>query len=257
MYADNPPAPLPERTPERGSNPAPLWAQAADVIVEEIIGRRSLSPGDKLPPERELCTLLGVSRITLRKALTHLVERGLVTASHGRGWFVAAPVSEREWPNELESFSATARRKHMEPGSIVLRLQSHTATLDEADRLDLPPGAPLMLLERIRLLNGIRIAVDLTLMPLSAAPDLLDADFSSASLFEELSARGIELGRSETTIEARGADPVLADHLQVEPGASLLVLDQTVYSRARRPLLLSRVQYNGERYRLRTTFHQN
>jgi len=34
----------------------------------------------------------------------------MVTASHGRGWFVAAPVAPREWPKDLESFTATAKR---------------------------------------------------------------------------------------------------------------------------------------------------
>ncbi|WP_330299976.1 MULTISPECIES: GntR family transcriptional regulator [unclassified Streptomyces] len=233
----------------------PLWSQASDRIREEI-ARRGLSAGSKLPPERELCTRLDVSRVTLRRALAHLVDQGLVTASHGRGWFVAAPVPPapaREWPKDLESFTATARRKHMRASSVVLHQETVTASLDDADRLDVPAGTPLLRLERVRLLNEVRIALDRTLVVAELAPDLTRTDFREASLFEELRRWGVEPDRAEATIEARTADGELAGHLGIAEGAPVLVLDQTVYTRDQRPLLLSTVEYSGDRYRLRTT----
>ncbi|MFI6321034.1 GntR family transcriptional regulator [Nonomuraea sp. NPDC050556] len=239
--------------PQRDTSPEPLWSQTADLILEEI-ERRGLGPGAKLPPERELCAHLDISRVTLRKALTHLVERGIVTASHGRGWFVAAPVSAREWPKDLESFTATAHRKHMRPGSVVLVHEVRPASLDEADRLAVPAGSPILDLQRIRLLNDVRIAVDRTVAVASLAPGLEQVDFTSASLFAELRERGVALDRSEAIIEARSADDALAGHLGIEPRASVLVLDQTIYTREQRPVLLSTVEYSGDRYRLRTTF---
>lgn len=233
----------------------PLWSQASDRIREEI-ARRGLSAGSKLPPERELCTRLDISRVTLRRALAHLVDQGLVTASHGRGWFVAAPVPPapaRDWPKDLESFTATARRKHMRASSVVLSQETVTASLDDADRLDVPAGTPLLRLERVRLLNDVRIAVDRTLVVAELAPDLTRTDFREASLFEELRRWGVEPDRAEATIEARTADGELAGHLGIAEGAPVLVLDQTVYTRDQRPLLLSTVEYSGDRYRLRTT----
>ncbi|MFC8125708.1 GntR family transcriptional regulator [Streptomyces sp. NPDC057302] len=251
MAADATPA-LSRRAPQRTSDPAPLWSQTAGLILEEIQAR-GLTPGAKLPPERELCAQLDISRVTLRKALTHLVDQGVVTASHGRGWFVAAPTSAREWPNDLESFTATAHRKNMRPGSLVLRQEIEAASLDDAERLDVPAGTPLLHLERVRLLNDVRIAVDRTLLVAELAPGLEGLDFTSASLFEELRERGVELDRSETTIEARSADTTLAGRLEITPGSPVLVLDQTIYARDQRPLLLSTVEYSGDRYRLRTT----
>ncbi|MFI5979653.1 GntR family transcriptional regulator [Streptomyces sp. NPDC051555] len=233
----------------------PLWSRAADRIREEI-ARRGLTAGSKLPPERELCTRLDISRVTLRRALHHLVEQDLVTSSHGRGWFVAAqqpPTPAREWPKDLESFTATARRKHMRPSSLVLRHDTVTASLDDADRLDVPAGTPLMRLERVRLLNDVRIALDRTLLVADLAPDLTRTDFRGASLFEELRRWGVEPERAEATIEARTADAELAGHLGIAEGAPVLVLDQTVYARENRPMLLSTVEYSGDRYRLRTT----
>ncbi|MFF1447080.1 GntR family transcriptional regulator [Streptomyces sp. NPDC058274] len=250
----------PPRAPHRTSGSDPLWRQAADVIRADI-ERRGLAEGDKLPSERDLCARLEISRVTLRKALGHLVDQGILTATHGRGWFVAtAPApsttaSSRDWPNDLESFTATARRKRMTPASLVLRQVRRPATLDEAERLDVPAGTELFGLDRVRLLNDVRIAVDRTLVvaELVAGLDEDEVDFTSASLFEELRRRGVELDRSEATIEARTADGELAGHLEIEPGSPVLVLDQAIHDRDRRPVLLSVVEYSGERYRLRTT----
>jgi GntR family transcriptional regulator len=242
------------RAPQRGSNADPLWTQAADLIAAEI-RRRALPPGAKLPPERELCLKLGISRITLRKALGRLEEQGVVTASHGRGWFVAAPApAPSEWPTELESFTATARRKRMRPSSLVLRQEVRPASFETAERLDVPAGTALFQLGRVRLLNDVRIAVEQTLLIADLVPGLDAVDFTRASLFEELQARDVSLDRSEATIESRTADHSVAQLLHIEHGAPLLVLDQTLYTRDQHPALLSTIEYSGDRYRLRTTF---
>ena len=55
------------------------------------MARGELQPGSRLPPERELATTLGVSRMTLRQALDGLVQRGLLVRAGGRGTYVAEP----------------------------------------------------------------------------------------------------------------------------------------------------------------------
>lgn len=241
--------------PSHEAGPEPLWVQAAGM-VEARIAAGALQAGEKLPAERDLCASMGISRVTLRKALQHLVARGVLTATHGRGWFVAEPPAARDWPNELESFTETARRKHMRAGSLVLRQQVRAATLDEADRLDVPAGTALLHLERLRLLDDVKIAVDRALVSVAAAPRLADVDFADRSLFDELRRQGVEPQRAETSIEAQAADEWLARQLDLEPGAPVLVLDETLFADGPRPLLWSTVRYSGERYRLRTAFRR-
>lgn len=249
------PAPPAVRVPQRTEGAAPLWSQTADLLTEWI-ERGELAAGAKLPAERDLCEQLDISRVTLRKALTHLVDRGILSASHGRGWFVtgAAFAPGREWPNELESFTATARRRRLRPSSLVLTNELRPATLDEAEQLMVPAGSSLLCLERVRLLGDVRVAVDRTRLAAAVAPGLAEEDFRTASLFAELRVRGVRLDRSVVTIEARGADAELAGHLGMAEGTPVLVLDQVIYGGDQRPLLLSTVRYSGERYRLRTAF---
>jgi GntR family transcriptional regulator len=238
--------------PIRPDYPEPLWLQAVDLINGQIAGG-VLKPGSRLPPERELCQQLGISRVTLRKALGKLVADGVLDASHGRGWYVASVAPSREWPNSLESFTETAARMGLAPGSTVLRAEVVPASLDEAEELSIAPGTPLFVLERVRLLNDVPIALDLTRIPAELAPGFADTDFRTGSLYAKLAEAGLEPVRADATIEAREADDQLARHLLVQVGKPVLVMNQLAVGGDDRPLFASTVRYRGDRYRLRTS----
>lgn len=237
----------------RPDYPEPLWVQAANLITAEI-DSGALKPGMRLPPERELCAQLNISRVTLRKALTRLVEEGLVNASHGRGWYVASTPASKEWPNSLESFSETAKRMGLTASSRVIRAEVVPATIDEAEEFLVAPGSPLFHLDRVRTLNEVPTAIDYTRIPFELVPGFTEKDFRTASLYEELEAAGLAPVRADSTIEARAADEYAAEHLDIGVGKPLLVMNQRVMDAADRPLFASKIQYSGERYRLRTFF---
>lgn len=240
-------------TTARSDGPDPLWSRAM-ADIEEQIRSGALEPGTRLAPERDLCQQMGVSRVTLRKALGALVERGYLRASHGRGWFVAGPAPRGEWPNALESFTETARRMGLRATSRVTWSGVVPASLDVAETLRVAPGTPLFDVERVRLLDDVPIALDRTTLPHALVPGIEDADLATASLYALLSEHGVEPVRAESTIEARAADAGLAQLLGIAEGAPVLVLDQVAVDGAGRPLLASVVRYSGERYRLRTVF---
>ncbi|WP_395676515.1 GntR family transcriptional regulator [Inquilinus sp.] len=236
-------------------SPEPLWRQAADLIRHQIASGK-LAAGGRIPAERDLLERLSISRVTLRRALQSLVEAGVLTASHGRGWFVSAD-APKEFPNTLESFSETAARLGLTPSSDLLRAAAAPATLDEAEVLGVAPGARLFHLDRIRRLDGVPVAVDTSFFAASLAPDWGGVDFSTASLFRLLTEAGVDLARADTTIEAQEADATLAGHLEIEPGKPVLVLRQLIVDAAGRPLLSSTIRYAGDRYRLRTAFSRS
>ncbi|MFE3165393.1 GntR family transcriptional regulator [Streptomyces sp. NPDC059224] len=234
-------------------SPEPLWIQAVNVIRGEI-DRGVLRPGGRLPPERELCQQLGISRVTLRKALGSLVEAGVLNPSHGRGWYVAQSAQKKEWPNSLESFSETANRMGLKPHSKVLRADTSPASIDEAEQLGIAPGTALFRLERVRLLESVPIALDLTRLRHALVPDIEQVDFQERSLYSTLSAAGVEPVRADSTIEATKADERTAEHLALAPGDPVLVMRQLALNAQQEPLFVSTIQYAGDRYRLRTSF---
>jgi GntR family transcriptional regulator len=238
----------------RPDYPEPLWIQASTLIREQI-DEGVLKPGARLPPERELCQQLGISRVTLRKALNQLVEAGVLNSSHGRGWYVAKTAARREWPNTLESFTETAARMGLDPQSEVLRAEVTPASFDEAEDLSIVPGTDLFHLERVRLLDGVPIALDLTQIAVAVLPEVVRADFSKGqSLYSTLAEAGLELARADSTIEAREANAGEAGHLRITEGKPLLIMRQVSYDVTGRPLFTSTIKYVGERYRLRTSF---
>ena len=237
----------------RPDYPEPLWIQAATLIQDQIDGG-VLKPGARLPPERELCQQLGISRVTLRKALNQLVDAGVLNASHGRGWYVAKRAAKREWPNTLESFTETADRMGLATRSEVLRAEAVPASFDEAEELSIVPGTDLFHLDRVRLLDELPIALDLTQIAVSVLPGVAGIDFTKHSLYATLAEAGIEPVRADSTIEAREADAAEAGHLRIAEGKPLLIMRQVSFDAGGRPLFTSTIKYVGERYRLRTSF---
>jgi DNA-binding FadR family transcriptional regulator len=100
-----------------------------------------LSPGSKLPPERELATELRISRSTLREALTTLTQSGHLVAHRGRtgGTFVAEapPLAEREpEPLSQEAWAVLDHRVAIETGAAILACErGEAADLDRLDEL--------------------------------------------------------------------------------------------------------------------------
>jgi len=75
---------------------APQRAARIATQLMDLIELRKLSPGDKLPPERQLADLLAVSRPSLREALHILQAQGLVQIKHGQGTYVQEPIVAQE-----------------------------------------------------------------------------------------------------------------------------------------------------------------
>jgi GntR family transcriptional regulator len=208
--------------------------------------------GTRLPSERDLCTRLNVSRVTLRRALAGLADDGLLLPSHGRGWYVAA---ERvgEPANVLLSFSAMARAQGLTPSSKVLSQLVRPADLDEADKLRIAPGAPILDLRRLRLLDDLPVALDQSRVPMALAPGIADQDFAQGSLYDALTEAGVPPQRADYSVEALAADHDQARLLDLETGQPLLVTSQVTHTADGRVVELGGIIYRGDRYRFRAT----
>lgn len=229
----------------------PLYEQVYRLIADDIASG-ALAPGDRLPPERVLCERLSVSRATVRRALRELVEDGLVESSAGRGTFVSsAPLAEP--PNALMSFTELGAVRGLVASARVLSARVRAATLEEADAFGVAPGAELFELERLRMLDGVAVAVDRNRVALALAPSLPDVDFATASLYDVLEASGVSPVRADYTTAAVPADSRQAERLGVEPGEPLLLATTTSYDAAGRLVELSETAYRSDRYRFRAT----
>ena len=228
----------------------PLYLTVVKQLAAEI-ARGTVAPGDRLPGERELCRHFKVSRVTIRRALRDLRDRGLIEAESTRGWFVTS-VALGE-PNALMSFSEMARSRGLLPGARVLAANTRPATIDEAEELAIAPGTPMFDLERVRLLDGVAVALERSRLPLHFAPQLPRADLATGSLYEALRQAGVVPARADYLLQAIPAEGRQAAVLEVEAGAPLLMASARTFEESGKPIELSISIFRGDRYRFRTT----
>ena len=228
----------------------PLYQRVYDQLVEEL-STGVLAPGDRFPPERELCQRLDVSRVTLRRALKQLEVDGVLEPAP-RGWRVAGPLEKA--PNELLGFSELARARGLQPTSKVIETAVRPATIDEAETLAVAPGSEIVELVRLRLLDGVPTAVDESCIPAALVPDLLSRRLETLSLYKTFeSDYGIIVSHADYSVESRGAWVEVADMLGVQVGEPLLVARQTTYDQRGSVVQQARISYRGDRYRFRAT----
>ena len=219
-----------------------LRARLAELIA-------AMSPGEPLPAERDLARELGVARMTLRRAVDAMVAEALLVRRQGAGTFVApAKVAHRLSAN---SFSADMRARGLRPGSRTLEARRAPAGVMLAALLEVPPGAPVLHVRRLRLADGEPMAVEDLHVPADLAPGLTGADLEDRSYYELLAERfGHRIASGTQTAEAALTSSEDAAALGVEPGAPAFCFERTCRVDGGRVAEFVRSIYRGDRYRI-------
>ncbi|WP_125702613.1 GntR family transcriptional regulator [Lacticaseibacillus daqingensis] len=148
----------------------PLHDRLVDLLREQI--RTNMAPHSKLPAERVLAERYGVSRNTVRAALSKLEMTGVIYRSRGRGTFVANPVAEPTDLAETYSFTEQMADQGRTPESKVLYLQEFPANEYIVSHLHVPLGTPTYKLKRLRSADGVPLMVERTFLPADRFPKL-------------------------------------------------------------------------------------
>ena len=118
----------------------PLYIQIAEGLIAQI-EQGDLTPGDRLPPERELSETLGVNRMTLRQALRVLDAQGLLIRQRGSGTYIAEPKIEREAGSPRGIRLVDGLRSFEVPllGQIAASAEAISFSDDHDDEIELTP----------------------------------------------------------------------------------------------------------------------
>lgn len=220
---------------------------AAARIVDAVVSGR-FSPGARLPGERALASELGLSRMTARAGLQAAAARGLIHSSPQRGWFVVE-TTVSEPPAELQSFTEMAHGLGLTPGSELIDRCVRTATLDEAQLLNVAPSSPVIVLRRVRALNGRPINVEDLLFAQSLFPWLAEIDLTDRSIYELLVEHGHTMLHSRYSVHAENADAALAELLGLPDGGAVLVAVETARDTNGTVVLHGISHFRGDAYR--------
>jgi GntR family transcriptional regulator len=223
-------------------------SQTRDRVIDLI---ERLGIGNAIPSERQLSVDLGVSRLTVRAALDDLVREGYLVRRRGSGTFVREPKIAQELT--MTSFSEDMRRRGMRPASKTLSLTTTMAGAYLGRCLHVSPSERIVVVKRLRLADGVTMAIETLHVRESLVPGLTPRDLEQHSFYELLAERyGITIVRGIQTIEPTVTNEEESTGLGVPLHSPAFLFERTTRSDADVIVEFVRSIYRGDRYKLVT-----
>ena len=214
--------------------------------VLELI--HQLGVGTAIPSERQLSVDLGVSRLTVRAALDDLAREGYLVRRRGSGTYVQQPKISQELT--MTSFSEDMRRRGMAPGSRTLSLTRQLAGARLGRFLQVSPGVEIVVVKRLRLADGVTMAIETLHIPASVVPGLRPNDLEG-SFYELLRSRyGVEIASATQTIEPTVTNEEESTALGVPLHSPAFLFERTSRDSDGHALEFVHSIYRGDRYRI-------
>lgn len=215
-----------------------------EQYLRELVA--SAKPGDRLPSEAQLCARFGVSRMTVRQALGELERDGSIERSQGRGTTVAVRPMHRV-AGVFLSFSEEMGRRGLKPSSRLISATFDQPRPVEIADLRLRQGDRVVRIVRVRLADGVPVALEDAALPERYA-FVLEADLTTGSLHKALEQRGTVASRATGTIHARLARSSEVSLLDLPPSAALLVETRLLFDQNGLPFERTETRYVADRY---------
>lgn len=168
--------------------PEKIKIRPRDEATEKIecyIVENQLQPHDKLPSERHLSELWGFNRMTLRSAITRLVEQGKLYTKLGSGTYVAVPKIKRNL-QDLKSLSQVLKEENRELATKTVSREIIESNKQISKSLLVPLGHKVLELTRVRYFDGTPSIIETSYVNISRYPGIEESDFEKKSLYQVL-----------------------------------------------------------------------
>jgi GntR family transcriptional regulator len=237
----------------------PIYYQIKQTIKGWIVNKE-FGPGNKIPSENELADRFNVSRLTVRQAISQLIQEGFLNSRRGEGTFVTS--------NEdlINSFSLETTGFMDELFSTQLsKVTTKWATLSKMvapkpvkEKLQLEMGdEEVVQIKRVRLLRGRPFTYTINYLPVEIGARVNEKDLYRRRLLEILERDlKVEFTEAVQTIEASFADQEVAEKLEVASGSPILFVEKIMYSKQHKPIELFQSSYRGDLFKFIVRFNK-
>lgn len=204
--------------------------------------------GDLLPSENELCQLYGMTRPTVRQALSTLANDGYISRHQGKGSIV------HQLPREIGILSVSGTTTAVGRRNLKTRIVVKPVILPWKDDFifplsELEKESGCIYMERLRLLDDIPIFYDISYIPNINLPRITSRQFENRSLFQILREHyHIEIKGGEQRIRAIPASAETGNYLHLKKGTPLLHLERKMITNVNGFFLYSSIYCNTEKY---------
>lgn len=208
----------------------PLHTQLSSII-KEMIESGELREGNYLMPEREICKMQDVSRMTVNKAILNLVNEGLLDRKQGKGTFVAYKKKKHKF-QRMQGFTEVMNEKGFKVKSKILNFSLGFQNSRIKEKLNVKDKAPLIYkIERIRYVDDDPFALETVYILNDMCNDLSEKLVEENSLYKLYRERyHHKTKRAEQAIKPILLDKYSAKFLNQEVNSLALKIDRVVYT---------------------------
>ncbi|WP_342432974.1 GntR family transcriptional regulator [Neobacillus sp. FSL H8-0543] len=229
------------------SSPIPIYHQLEEYLKQQIESGILMEEA-AIPSEREFAETFQISRMTVRQAINNLVLEGYLKRQKGRGTFVNKIKIEQELQG-MTSFTEDMVSRGMQPSSKLLSFQIHPADKKTAQELQITPNDLVYTIKRIRLADGVPMALETAYIPVNLVPGLTEGN-SNQSLYQYIEENlSLSISEASQEIEASIATIKEAKSLAIEPGEPILLIVRISYLANGTPFELVKSSFRADRYR--------
>lgn len=235
----------------------PIYMQVVEYLRENIASG-AWEEASKIPSEVDLMSTLGVSRGSIKKAISKLVDEGLLEQIQGKGTYVKSKDISFPLTEGLISFSESLSEQGLSFETSILDCKVCKCDEDISKHLGIAEGSNYLHLERVRSVEGEPVMFIENNINMALVPGIETADFVNEGLFaiiERLSGHQIEY--SKTSFVAKLADTQRANALGLSTQSPLLQQLQTVYLDNDSAIEYARVWLKSSRFQLGTVFQRH
>lgn len=220
----------------------PLYRRLEDAI-KQAIGQGGLKRAAVIPSERALCEALGISRVTVRRAIEGLVSDGLLDRRQGAKTVVSSRLEKSL--ATMTSFSEDMRSRGLNPGCVWISREISRPSPTEMMALGISGSAQVVRLRRLRTADAQPIAIETATLPARFVPD---PQTVQASLYEYLEATGALPVRALQRMQAKPATEEERQLLATPEDASLLIVERRCFLADGQIVEFTQTKYRGDVY---------
>lgn len=223
-----------------------LYDQLADQIRYDIYEGK-FKQGEKIPSEFELSDMYGVSRSTVRKAISILVQENLLEKAHGKGTFVSSAKANQNHSSFL-SFTDNVKSMGQTLTTRTVLVSHEVPTEEQRKFFNLSGNELLLKIERLRYVDNIAICMETSWF--TTELDSLQNKNLNGSLYAVLQKEyNIHPLTGSKTIELCYASSEESELLDVPRGSALMLIEDQVYDSTGKPLHISKQVVRGDKFK--------
>lgn len=232
-------------------SPIPLYFQLKEIIKEKIVSNE-LEGQERLPSESELCAEYNVSRVTVRQALSELMNEGLIYRVRGKGTFVTdnQGVKQLSLKGTIENLIALGHDVKVK----LIRFSEEKPPSQIAKYLQLTQNQTVFLSEFVRTGPKGPFCHLFSYLPYELGKKITRDELEDSSIemitFVENKSKSLAF-RASQIIDVALATKATAKNLKIKPNSPVLFIERIYYSREGEILFITHNYFRSDLYKHR------